>query len=523
MRRTIYIFTIFILLCGILLAAYAPDGISMGFVIGMEVVVALGACFGVLPVMQYNRALQTAMNHIRRAVENNGGSAWTMLEEAEDFFRHNTMDGIFRSYQQKLKNQRESGQLLSDIEEFINDDVLAMHSWQSLILQIPGTLTGLGILGTFLGLILGIGGIGFSTVNAALTSVQTLLEGIQVAFFTSIAGVILSLLFNLVYRMAWNILMRNLGMFTEEFHKNVVPPVAEQARYREHRQVRQITELLERLPKTPGYSVAGHMENGAGIQHTSNEQILMPQIVSALQNDEFVFLLQPRFDLNTRRIVGAEALVRWKHEKLGMISPSVFLPVVESNGYITRLDQYIWDKVCATIRRWIDEGMRPVPLSINVTKTDVLAMDIADTFDELMKKYRLPPRSLEIEIAENAYLQASNTVLDTEARLRQDGFRVVMDGFDGNYVPLSTAVNIQADSLKLDLRRFSGQQNQSALSAVFEQARKLQLNLAAEGIESMEQLAMLRKCGCTEGQGFFLSKPVTLEEFEAMMNEEKAR
>ncbi len=523
MRRTIGIFAIFILFLGVLLAAYAPDGISMAFVIAMEIVVALGAIFGVLPVMQYHRGFQTASRNIQRAVEGQNGSAWTALEETEDFFRHNTLDGIFHIYQQKLKDQRESGQLLSDIDDYVNDDVLALHSWQSMMLQIPGTLTGLGILGTFLGLIIGIGGIGFSTVNAALSSVQTLLEGIQVAFYTSIAGVILSLLFNFLYRMAWNTMMRSLGIFTEDFHKYVVPPVAEQARYREHRHMRQITELLERLPKNPGYSLSGHL-NGQDTQlHSENEQILMPQIVSALQNGEFNFLLQPRFDLNTRKIVGAEALVRWNHEKLGVVAPSVFIPVLERNGYITRLDQYIWEQVCMTIRRWIDEGMRPVPLSINVTKTDILAMDIAECFDELMKKYRLPPRSLEIEIAENAYLQSSNTALDTEARLRQEGFRVVMDGFDGNYVPLSSSLNIQADSLKLDLRRFSGKQNQSALSAVFDQARKLQLNLAAEGIENMEQLAMLRKCGCTEGQGFFLSKPVTLQEFEAMMNEEKGK
>lgn len=523
MRRTIYIFAIFILLCAIMLAAYAPDGISMGFVIGMALVVGLGVVFGVLPVMQYNRALQTGQDAIHRAAESQSGAAWTMLEDADDFFRNNTLDGIFHVYQQKLKSQRESGQLLSDIDEYVNDDVLALHSWQSVVMQIPGTLTGLGILGTFIGLIIGIGGIGFSTVNAALTSVQTLLEGIQVAFYTSIAGVILSLLFNFLYRLSWNGMMRNLGLFSEAFHKHVVPPVADQARYREFRHMRQITELLERLPKTPAYSVSGQGDGRGATNHAENEKILMPQIVSALQNGEFVFLLQPRFELNTRKIVGAEALVRWNHEKLGVVSPAVFIPILESNGYITRLDQYIWEQVCITLRRWIDQGLRPVPLSINVTKTDILAMDIASFFDALLKKYRLPPRVLEIEIAENAYLQASSTALDTEARLQQAGFRVTMDGFDGNYVPLSTAVTVQADSLKLDLRRFSGKQNQAALSAVFDQARKLQMNLAAEGIENMEQLAMLRKCGCTEGQGFFLSKPVTLEEFEARMNEEKGR
>ena len=148
-------------------------------------------------------------------------------------------------------------------------------------------------------------------------------------------------------------------------------------------------------------------------------------------------------------------------------------------------------------------------------------MDIADFFGEMVKKYRIPPRSLEIEVAENAYLQSSNAVLETESKLRQNGFRVVVDGFDGDYIALNSVGEIQADALKLDLRRFSGSQNQGALTACFDQAKKLHLNLAAEGIENMEQLTMLRKCGCSEGQGFFMSKPSSLEEFEKMMTGDK--
>ncbi|MBR3764378.1 MAG: EAL domain-containing protein [Clostridia bacterium] len=520
MRRTIYIFTVFILLCGVALAAYAPDGLSMAFIIGMEVIIALGALFGVLPVMQYARGLRTALKGIDRALEHRTGSAWTMLETENDFFRQGTLDNLFHAYQSKLRSQRESGQVLSDIDEYVNDDVLALHSWQSIIMQIPGTLTGLGILGTFVGLIIGIHGIGFSTVNAALASVQTLLGGIQVAFYTSICGVILSLLFNFVYRMAWNVMVRDLGIFVESFHKNVVPPVADQARYRESRSLKQITELLERLPRNPGFSVSNAGLTGAVPGGTETEQILMPQIVSALRDGEFVFLLQPRYELNTRKVVGAEALVRWNHKKLGVLAPSVFIPLLESNGYITKLDQYIWEQVCITLRSWIDAGLRPVPLSINVTKTDILAMDVAEFFDSLVKKHRLPPRTLEIEIAQNAYLQAADAVLDAETRLRAAGFRVVIDGFDGDYITLAKVDGIQADAVKFDLRRTDG--GQSTLTRAFEQARVLKLNLFAEGIENMEQLVTLRKSGCTEGQGFFLSKPVTLEEFEAMMNGDKA-
>ena len=520
MRRLIYLLVVFILIGGIVLTAYAPDEISMVFIVLMEVIIFLGVVFGMVPIIQYYRAFDTGLDNIERALEVQSSSTWSAILQVEELFRQRTMDGLFRQYREKVQNQREAGQILSDIDDYINDDVLAMRSWQTVVTQIPGTLTGLGILGTFIGLIVGIRGIGFSSINAALSSVQTLLSGIQVAFYTSISGVILSLLFNIMYRIAWNVMSRQMGLFIDEFHKNVIPPVEEQARYRERREIRQIIELLERLPKNSGYSLSGG--NMGGAANPGNEQVLMPQILQGLKDGEFIFHVQPRYDLNNRNIVGAEALVRWNHGKLGMVSPAVFIPVLESNGYITKLDQYIWESVCATIRSWIDRGIRPVPLSINVTKTDILAMDITEFFQDMLKKYRIPPRSLEIEIAENAYLQSPQAVHEAENRLRQNGFRVALDGFNGDYIALSAIGDIQADILKLDLRRFAGNENQNALNGVFDQARKLQYSLAVEGIESMEQLSMLRKCGCQEGQGYFMSKPVSIEEFEKMMNGDKS-
>ena len=249
----------------------------------------------------------------------------------------------------------------------------------------------------------------------------------------------------------------------------------------------------------------------------------MPQILEGLQNGEFTFQLQPRFDINGRKVVGAEALVRWNHGKMGIIQPAIFIPVLEQNGYITKLDQYIWERVCMTLRSWIDAGLRPVPLSINMTKTDILAMDVVDFFSKLVKKYRIPPRYLEIEIAENAYQNAMGSVRDIEEKLRAEGFRVVMDGFDGDFIVLKDIDKVNADAIKLDLRRFAGRKNAGVVADVFAQARKMKLNLIAEGVESMEQLAALRKAGCSEGQGFLLSRPVTVQEFENMTNEGSER
>lgn len=523
MRRLIYSMVIFILIGGIILTAYAPDEVSVVFIVIMEGVLFLGVIFGILPVVQYYRGFERGLENIERALEVQTSSTWSAMGQTEEFFNQRTMDILFREYREKVESQRESGQVLADIDDYINDEVLGNHSWQSVITQIPGTLTGLGILGTFIGLIIGIQGIGFSSVNAALSSVQTLLSGIQIAFYTSIAGVILSLVFNIIYRISWNVMTRNMGLFVDEFHKNVIPPVEEQLRYRERKEIKQITDLLERLPKGGSFSVSNGGGGAMQGQGGGNEQILMPQILQGLKDGEFVFFLQPRFDLNNRKIVGAEALVRWNHGKLGMVSPAVFIPVLEGNGYITKLDQYIWEQVVATIRRWIDSGTRPVPITINVTKTDIMAMDIVEFFNDVLKKYRIPPRQLEIDIAENAYMQAGQTALDAEAKLRESGFKVSMDGFDGNFIALSAIDGLQADVLKLDLRHYAGNSNQGALKGLFDQARKLQFTVSVEGIESMEQLTMLRKVGCSEGQGFYLSKPVSVQDFEKILNDEKSK
>lgn len=380
--------------------------------------------------------------------------------------------------------------------------------------QIPGTLTGLGILGTFVGLLLGLRNISFVTVEAALGSVQSILAGIDTAFYTSIAGVILSILFNIINNVLRNIMNRETGLFLEEFHKTVIPTTDEQARYSSRREVRQILELLDRLPKNTGNgALTGEAMRGNG----GNERVLMPQILDGLRKNEFTFFLQPRYELNTRKVIGAEALVRWNHPVLGVVSPAVFIPVLESNGYITKLDQYIWEEVCKTIRVWIDEGVRPMPITVNVTKTDILAIDVAEFFSGMLKKYRIPPKYLDIDISRTAYLETHDVLSETVAQLQQMGFRVVLDGFDGNYMELSALGDIGTDVLKLDLCSAEMQNRTNALPGIFVQARTLRLNLLAEGIESAEQLNVLRKAGCTEGQGYFFSRPLSVDEFAKIL------
>lgn len=498
MKLFSYLSVAVLLLSSIALAAYSPDLLS-ALIVGLMCIIALAGCIhGLLPTISITSGLLNGQKSIRKASETEGSSAWVAALQIDRFFQQKTLDGLFEDYREKVQHQRETGQIVSDLDEVLNEDVLALHTWKGVIAQLPGTLTGLGILGTFVGLLLGLRGISFVTVEAALGSVQSILAGINTAFYTSIAGVILSILFNITNNVLRTIMNRETGLFLEEFHKSVIPTTDEQARYSSRREVRQILELLERLPRNAGNGVLSRETvQSAGL----NERVLMPQILDGLRKNEFTFFLQPRYDLNTRRVVGAEALVRWNH------------PVLENNGYITKLDQYIWEEVCKTIRVWIDAGVRPVPIAVNVTKTDILAIDVAEFFSEMLKKYRIPPKYLNIDIAKSAYLETHGALSDTEAQLQQMGFRVILDGFDGDYVELSALGGFGTDLLKLDLRSAALQNKTDVLPGIFAQARTLRLNLLAEGIESTEQLNVLRKAGCTEGQGYLFSRPLSVDEF----------
>ena len=513
MRLFSYLSVAVLLGGGVVLTAYSPDMLSM-VIVGFMCMIALAGCiYGLLPTISFTTGLLNGQSSIRKASGTEGTSTWVAALQIEHFFKQKTLDKLFADYREKVQHQRETGQIVSDIDEVLNEDVLALYTWRGVIAQIPGTLTGLGILGTFVGLLLGLRNISFITVEAALGSVQSILAGIDTAFYTSIAGVILSILFNIINNVLRNIMNRETGLFLENFHKTVIPTTDEQARYSSRREVRQILELLDRLPKNSSNPLAGEAMNGTG----GNERVLMPQILEGLRKNEFTFFLQPQYELNTRKVIGAEALVRWNHPVLGVVSPSVFIPVLESNGYITKLDQYIWEQVCQTIRAWIDQGIRPLPISVNVTKTDILAMDVAEFFSDMLKKYRIPPKYLYIDIAKSAYLETHGALNDTIAQLQQMGFRVILDGFDGDYIGLSAMGNVGTDVLKLDLRSAELAHKTASLPAVFAQARSLRLTLLAEGIESADQLNALRKCGCTEGQGYFFSRPLSVDEFATIL------
>ena len=507
LRKRIILIAAVLLAASGVLTALAPDTLSMLILLVMCAVLAMGFALGLLPSMMYAIGFSSGRRSIDQALEVQTAEPWYAVFKLDSPFHQRELDEMFRLYRDEAETQHEGGEVVSDIEEWINEDMLALRTWQGLVVQVPGILTGLGIIGTFVGLLMGISSIGFSSVEAALESVAVLLSGIETAFYTSIAGVILSILFNLFYRVLYNTMLREYGLFCEYFHRLVVPLAEQQLRSAQQRDMRDIRDKLDRLPRY------GSAPGGAQPQNPGNEQILMPEILAGMKNDEFTFNLQPRVELQSRKIVAAEVLVRWHSEKFGQLSAAEFVPVLERNGYITRLDQHIWEKVFKTVRNWIDEGARPVPLAINVSKTDILAMDIASCFASLLERYRIPPRYIQLEIAKNSYIQTPLATLEVETALRQLGFKVAIDGFDGDYISLNMLERTHADSLNLNLALMR-QKDQSAMEAIFSQARKLKVDILAMSIESTEQITYLKRAGYTEGQGNYYYKPLSIEEFE---------
>lgn len=517
MNQLIIVTGILYVFIGAVSAALSPDVFSLAVTVVMVLVTAVGYVLGMIPSTQFASGFRKGRKNISDIAAIQTSSTWLAAQNAETIFGQKALDRLFRSYAEHVKQQETEGLIPRDIEEVINEDSLALRSWQSVIHQIPGSLTALGLLGTFIGLVTGISQIGFSSVDAALSSIEVLLSGIRTAFYTSIIGVIFSLMFNILSKLVWNTMLREMGLFMEEFHMNILPSNSELSDAKHQNDVAKILERMDRITMLSG----GQTNEGTAGKSAEDdtESRIMPEIRAGLKKGEFVFYIQPRCDLNTRRITGGEALVRWRHGDLGIVSPSAFLAVVEKNGFIVRIDRYLWESVCRALRQRIEQKKMLFPISVNVSKTDILVMDVAEYMISLVRQYEIPPRYLEIEISESAYVQCETEARELEYKLRQAGFRVMADGFSGDFVSINTLRHCDIDAVKMDLRFFAGK-DPELLRSTLDQAKGIGKPIIAVGIENAEHLSILRHCDCAEGQGYFLYKPMNAEEFEKAVDRE---
>lgn len=245
-------------------------------------------------------------------------------------------------------------------------------------------------------------------------------------------------------------------------------------------------------------------------------------MLAALQKEEFFIYLQPKFSISTGNALGFEALVRWKHETRGIIQPGEFIPLFEENGFIVKLDAYVWECACKVLRNWIDRGFKPLPISINVSRVHLKSNEFISILDTLISKYRLPKYLLEVEITESVENINTNRMMK---EVKEHGYTLLMDDFGSGYSSLNTLKSTNFDVLKIDREFLSSfmvsEHGKKIISHTISMSKDIGLGLIAEGVETGEQADFLSACGCDTAQGFLYARPMPVSEAEKYLKSTK--
>lgn len=269
---------------------------------------------------------------------------------------------------------------------------------------------------------------------------------------------------------------------------------------------------------------------GARLESTgrapSNDEIVprfsLDDINQAFDNNEFCFYLQPKCNAETGAIVGAEAVVRWNHPEYGLVSPGEFIPLLERESMVTRFDLFIWRSVCEMLSRWDGEGRNLVPVSVNVSMTDIESIDVARVLGDLLDRFSIDARLLQVEITESAIAHNMDVVEETIRDLHARGIAVLMDDFGSAYSSLNMLKDINVDAIKLDMKFVDLNADNAAkglkiIESVIDMAYQLRLSIIAEGAQTAEQVSKLRELGCMYIQGYYFYRPLTVEKMEDLL------
>ena len=269
---------------------------------------------------------------------------------------------------------------------------------------------------------------------------------------------------------------------------------------------------------------------GARLESTgrapSNDEIVprfsLDDINQAFDNNEFCFYLQPKCNAETGAIVGAEALVRWNHPEYGLVSPGEFIPLLERESMVTRFDLFIWRSVCEMLSRWDEEGRNLVPVSVNVSMTDIEAIDVARVLGDLLDRFSIDARLLQVEITESAIAHNMDVVEETIRDLHARGIAVLMGDFGSAYSSLNMLKDVNVDAIKLDMKFVDLNADNAAkglkiIESVIDMAYQLRLSIIAEGAQTAEQVSKLRELGCMYIQGYYFYRPLTVGKMEDLL------
>ncbi|MBP0971305.1 MAG: EAL domain-containing protein [Oscillospiraceae bacterium] len=253
---------------------------------------------------------------------------------------------------------------------------------------------------------------------------------------------------------------------------------------------------------------------------------LLEDMDKALAEGQFRVFYQPKYCIcgGTPKLVSAEALTRWHHPEYGVIKPDVFIPLFENNGLIQKLDRYVWNYVAAQIRQWKTEYGVDIPVSVNVSRVDAFNPMLGKILSEITGRNGLENENLLLEITESAYTDDSRQIIDTVIRLREQGYKIEMDDFGSGYSSLNMLTSLPIDALKLDMhfiRNICGNKKDCRLVGIMiEIARLLNVPVIAEGVETKEQMELLKELGCDIIQGYYFSKPLSAEDFSVLIRTE---
>ncbi|MCR5672391.1 MAG: EAL domain-containing protein [Lachnospiraceae bacterium] len=241
---------------------------------------------------------------------------------------------------------------------------------------------------------------------------------------------------------------------------------------------------------------------------------------SAMDNDEFVLFMQPKYDHRSKKMVGAEVLSRWIKPDGTVISPGVFIPVFEKNGYIRELDRFVWRTSFETVNKWLKNGQTAVPVSVNISRISLLDEEIVSFIDRIGTYYPAAKEYIQFEITESAYAGDTKEIFERVRRIQEMGFKINMDDFGSGYSSLNLLKDAPIDIVKLDMGFLRGEENNKSIdrgnviiSAVVNMTKELGFDIIAEGVETKEQADLLTDAGCSVIQGFYYAKPLPEEEF----------
>lgn len=256
-------------------------------------------------------------------------------------------------------------------------------------------------------------------------------------------------------------------------------------------------------------------------QRFLSEQEIAGSVNIALETKQFVVYFQPQFNHSTGTMVGAEALVRWQHPVKGLIPPNVFIPIMENTGFIFPLDLYVFEQACIFLRQCLDGHTPVVPISSNFSPYDIFQPSFVDNLEQIRQKYNVPAHLLRVEITESAVMGGSEKTNEVVHRLNKRGYLVEMDDFGSGYSSLNVLKEIDFNIIKLDMKFLRSDNDKhrggTILSAVIGMLAWLDIQVIAEGVETLQQADYLQSVGCDYMQGYFYSKPLPAAEFRSLL------